>query len=68
MWSNISILAHRSKWGKISGVQNIKKQARKGFRPISASQIFLGSLKAFLGNFLAIFWQFFRKCLGFFWN
>ena len=44
MWSNISILAHRSKWGKISGVQNIKKQARKGFQPISASQIFLGSL------------------------
>ena len=27
MWSNISILAHRSKWGKISGVQNMKKKS-----------------------------------------
>ena len=36
------------------------KQARKGFRPISGSQIFLGSYKQFLGNF----WEFFLEFLG----
>ena len=53
------------------------KQARKGFRPISASQIFLGTL--FVNNFFGIFWnsleilwEFFGNSLGiflgFFWN
>ena len=52
-------------------------QARKGFRPISASQNFLGivwELLGFLGDFLGIFWEFFGDAwfggfdLGIFWN
>ena len=42
-------------------------QARKGFRPISASQNFLGivwELLGFLGDFLGIFWEFFGNSLG----
>jgi hypothetical protein len=44
-----------------------KKQARKGFRPISASLIFLGSLKEFSGNFRGIvreFLEFFLESFG----
>ena len=53
--------------------QFVSKQARKGFRPISASQIFLGTLfvNDFLGNFwnsLEILWEFFGNFLGIFWE
>ena len=49
------------------------KQARKGFLPISASQIFLGTLfvNDFLGifwNSLEILWEFFGNSLGIFWE
>ena len=55
------------------------KQARKGFRPISASQNFLGifwerfgNFLGFSGNYFEIFWEFFWNFLGilriFFWD
>ena len=52
------------------------EQARKGFRPISASQIFLGIfgeffenfLKKISGNSLGIFWEFFGNSLGILWE
>ena len=62
----------------------VRKQARKGFWPISASQIFLGTLFVndflgifwnsleilweFFGNSLGIFWEFFGNSLGIFWK
>ena len=65
-------------------MQKSVKQARKGFRPISASQIFLGTLFVndflgifwnsleilweFFGNSLGIFWEFFGNSLGIFWK
>ena len=50
------------------------KQARKGFRPISMSQNFLGIVLESFGNlmkkylrfFLGIFWEFFWNLLGIF--
>ena len=48
------------------------KQAQKGFRPISASQNFLGIFWDFLGNSLRTVWIFFGNSLGilleFYWN
>jgi hypothetical protein len=37
--------------GIFANFPSLGKQARKGFRPISASQIFLGSLGIFFWNF-----------------
>ena len=53
----------------------LPKQARKGFRPISASQIFLGSLSNFwgiLGKFFGknfeILWEFLGNSLRILWE
>ena len=46
----------------------IIRQAQKGFRPISAIQIFLGNFLGihwkFIGNSLEILWEFFGNSLG----
>ena len=43
--------------------QTLIKEARKGFRPISAIQIVLGSFKQFGGIFLGILWELYRNSL-----
>ena len=45
-----------------------RKQARKGFRPISASQNFFGIFLEFFEIFWGIFWRNFSEFLGNFWG